>query len=540
MVRRERDVNKQGRMSMTTRKELAAYRPTDLARLTKGLVSAFAGAIEKAGLAFKVEVQDLDEPVFVDHDMWEKIVLNLLSNAFKFTFAGEIELRLQKREGFAHLTVRDTGSSMPAEALPNLFQRFHRVAGAQGRVYEGSGIGLALVGELVKLYGGTVSVTSQPGAGSAFEVAIPLGSSHLPAHQVRQDMASLPLDPQHLAFVAEATGWLPNASPPRAAQAAGAFLPVALPANAPGALLPARRRRILIAEDTADMRAYLMGLLQCVGEVEAVEDGMQALESIRRSRPDLIVSDIMMPHLDGLQFLARLRADPAIAGIASVLLSARAGEKARIEGLQLGANAYLVKPFSANELVARVSTQLKLGEMRRLAETERKRLYEFFLQAQIPLAILLGAEHRFFLANAPYKKLVGKRVIGKTVLELFEKAQSDLLIPLLDQVYATGVPLLAKEVGFRLAGPDGVMQGGFINLSVHPFRESSGEITGLLAVVIDVTQQVRARTAIEDAVAQPHRGKGPSRTLRHDLDPRSAHAAQCAAHGRGTVAKEGA
>jgi signal transduction histidine kinase len=152
---------------------VAAYRPTDLALLTKGLASAFAGAIEKAGLVFKVQVQNLGEPVFVDHDMWEKVVLNLLSNAFKFTFEGEIELRLQKRGKFAHLTVLDTGIGIPAAELPNLFQRFHRV---DGRTYEGSGIGLALVSELVKLHGGTVSVKSEPGVGSAFEVSIPLGS----------------------------------------------------------------------------------------------------------------------------------------------------------------------------------------------------------------------------------------------------------------------------------------------------------------------------------------------------------------------------
>lgn len=481
---------------------VAAYSPTDLPLLTTGLASAFGGAIEKAGLVFKVDIQELGEAVFVDHDMWEKVVLNLLSNAFKFTFEGEIELQLEKRGDFAHLTVRDTGIGIPAEEMPNLFQRFHRVEGVHGRTYEGSGIGLALVSEIVKLHGGTVSVKSQPGTGSAFEVAIPFGSSHLPAHQVRFDSAASAIDPLHLTFVDEASGWLPNPSSAYAADSSSVSSPVDLPAHSPGSLAPGRRRRILIAEDNADMRAYLTGLLHSVGELEAVEDGLEALESIRRSRPDLIISDVMMPHLDGLALLARLRADPAMAGIPFMLLSARAGEESRIEGLRLGADDYLVKPFSANELVARVSTQLKLGEVRSLAEMERNRLYEFFMQAQIPLVILQGADYRFFLANEPYEKLVGKKVVGKTVLELFTKLESDLLIPLLDQVYNTGEALVVKEVGFRLAGKDGVMEDGFIDLSYHPFREASGEITGLLAMVIDVTEHVRARTKIKNVVAR--------------------------------------
>ncbi len=455
----------------------AVYRPTDLPRMTADLASVFRAAIEKAGLTFKVEMRGLGEPVFVDHDMWEKIVLNLLSNAFKFTFQGEIAVRLERRDEHACLTVRDSGSGIPAEELPNLFQRFHRVQGSHGRTYEGSGIGLALINELVKLHGGTIGATSQEGAGSCFEISIPFGSSHLPAECLSQDAAPSAVSPMRSAFIEEASGWVPE---PRRARAANAS-----------------RRRIVIADDNADMRAYLTGLLHPLGAVEAVEDGEAALASIRGSRPDLIVCDVMMPKLDGFGLLKRLRADPGTANLPFVLLSAKAGEESRIEGLRLGADDFLVKPFSARELVARATTQLKLGEARHIAEIERNHLYEFFMQAPIPMVIMLGREYRFFLANEPYEKLVGKKVVGKTVRELFPAQDIDLFIPLLDQVYVTGRPFIGKDLEFRLPDENGALHDGFVDVSYHPFRESSDEIRGILAIAMDVTEQARARKAIE-------------------------------------------
>src|SRR5581483_11341461 len=164
----------------------ANYEPTDLAKLTEHLASTFRSAMEKAGLAFHVDCRPLPEPVYVDHDMWEKVVLNLLSNAFKFTFDGEVSVFLRpSADGrAAELEVRDTGTGIPAAELPRLFERFHRVEGARGRSYEGTGIGLALVQELVKLHGGSIHVESQAGKGSLFHVRIPLGTAHLPAERI--------------------------------------------------------------------------------------------------------------------------------------------------------------------------------------------------------------------------------------------------------------------------------------------------------------------------------------------------------------------
>ena len=157
----------------------AVYEPTDLAKFTAELASVFRSAIERAGLTLIVDCSPLSEPVYVDRDMWEKIVLNLLSNAFKFTFAGEIAVRLRQVNNQAELTVQDTGVGVPAGEFPRLFERFHRVSDTRSRSYEGSGIGLSLVQELVKLHGGTIEVSSQVDVGTTFTVAIPLGKTHL-------------------------------------------------------------------------------------------------------------------------------------------------------------------------------------------------------------------------------------------------------------------------------------------------------------------------------------------------------------------------
>src|SRR6185503_19540130 len=173
----------------------AAYEPVDLRALTRDLASGFRSAVERAGLAFRLESDELAEPAYVDRGMWEKIVLNLLSNAFKFTFQGEISVTLRQRADHYELAVRDTGVGIPENERPHVFERFRRVEGVRARTHEGSGIGLALVQELARMHGGEASVTSAPGQGSTFSVSIPRGSAHLPAERIRapQEAPSVPL-----------------------------------------------------------------------------------------------------------------------------------------------------------------------------------------------------------------------------------------------------------------------------------------------------------------------------------------------------------
>ena len=353
----------------------ACYQPTDLATYSADLASGFRSAVERAGLTLLVDCPALPEPVYVDRSMWEKIVLNLLSNAFKHTFQGRIGLSIQHRPEGVELTVQDTGVGIPAEALPRLFERFYRVQNRRSRTHEGSGIGLALVQEVVHLHGGSVQVESRLDEGSTFTVTLPWGKDHLPAEQIGAgDILPSP-SATAAPYLEEALRWLPDLSPAQ---------PSLL--NTPGRVSGLARPRVLVADDNADMCQYIVRLLSSRYEVVAVGDGLAALTEIRRHPPDLVLSDIMMPQLDGIGLLNALRADPAIHTIPVILLSARAGEESRVEGLEQGADDYLVKPFSAQELVARVATHLDLARVRRSAETEitRSKLFLERIAASTP------------------------------------------------------------------------------------------------------------------------------------------------------------
>jgi signal transduction histidine kinase len=326
---------------------------TELGRFTAELASSFESVVSKAGLKLIIDCPPLPERVHVDHSMWEKIVFNLVSNAFKFTFAGEIEVRIRPRGEYVELTVRDTGTGIPAAELPRIFERFHRVQGAKSRSYEGTGIGLALVYQLVRQHGGEITVSSEEGKGSIFRVTLPLGvrnglSGFSPAESKRGG-ANEGTSTTAAAYVEEAEHWLPE-------EGLGGEPPVVHPGKA--------RPRVLLADDNHDMRAYVARLLAEHYEVTSVPNGEAAWAEIRRSPPDLVLTDVMMPDLDGFGLLRRLRLDPKTEAIPVILLSARAGEDARVEGLDRGADDYLVKPFSARELLARVQTHLNLFRLR--------------------------------------------------------------------------------------------------------------------------------------------------------------------------------
>ncbi|CAM5323396.1 histidine kinase OS=Streptomyces cyaneofuscatus OX=66883 GN=G3I52_03160 PE=4 SV=1 [Streptomyces cyaneofuscatus] len=340
----------------------ASYEPVDLATVTGALASVFRSAVENAGLDFRVECEPLPEPVYIDRGMWEKVVLNLLSNALKFTFDGSIRVSVGVQDDGAVVRITDTGIGVAAKEMPRLFERFHRIENARSRSNEGSGIGLALVKELVGLHGGVITADSTEGEGTSFTIRLPFGSAHLPADAVRAEAGDDTSPDAAAPFVQEALRWLPSeqtgvavGEPHRVPQAVG---------EAPATRLSAQAR-VLIADDNADMREYLSRLLRGAGyQVHAVDDGQQALEAIRAGAPDLVVSDVMMPRLNGLSLVRALRTDSRTASVPVVLLSARAGQEASIEGLRSGADDYLVKPFAAAELLARVEANVKLARLR--------------------------------------------------------------------------------------------------------------------------------------------------------------------------------
>ena len=353
----------------------ASFELVDLPSFTAELASMFRSAFDRAGLTFDVDCPPLPQGVeaYVDRDMWEKVVFNLLSNAFKFTFRGGVRISIGTADaGLIELRVADTGIGIAPGELPRLFERFHRIEGARGRSQEGSGIGLALVQELVKLHGGTVRVESEPGQGSTFIVSVPSGRSHLSAERVHKPhvVPSSALSAE--LFVEEALRWLPDGEIDE-----GTGWPfAAYEPDVVGTSAGASGARVLVVDDNADMRDYLKRLLAPQYDVESVVDASDALAAVARRVPDLVLSDVMLPGRDGLDLLESLRGNPATATVPIILLSARAGEEAKVEGLRAGANDYMVKPFSARELLARVESQLTLAALRAEIDQERERRYE--------------------------------------------------------------------------------------------------------------------------------------------------------------------
>ena len=447
----------------------ASYTPVDLASLTTELASVFRSATARAGLALEIDCPPLAEPVWVDQDMWEKIVLNLLSNAFKFTLEGGITVRLRQDGRRVRLAVEDTGTGIPAQELPRLFDRFHRVEGARGRTHEGTGIGLALVQELVKLHGGEARAGSVLGQGSTFTVTLPLGTAHLPAERLgaERTLSSTALGAQP--YVEEALRWLPEEAGAPADEIERELVPELPWGDAGGGM----RARVLLADDNADMRDYLGRLLSRRYEVRIAADGAEALSLLRSNRPDLLLCDVMMPRLDGFALLREIRADPALAGLPVILLSARAGEEASIEGLEAGADDYLVKPFSARELLARVGANLKMARLR--GEFERR----------------LGADLR---------AMTRLHEIGLRCLRA-DAEERECLAEILD----AAIEISGAEKGVvQLMDPETdtleiAVQRGFDPAFLGFFRRVTREGTGVAATAL----RSRARVLVEDAEKSP-------------------------------------
>jgi len=411
----------------------ASYQATDLADLTADLASVFRSAVERAGMTLVVDWPSLGEPAYVDRDLWEKVVLNLVSNAFKFTLAGSIEVTLRREGESAVLRVKDTGTGITPEQLPQIFERFHRIEGARARTHEGTGIGLALVRELVQLHGGTVGVESTPGLGTTFTVKIPLGDAHLPDGHipVQGSAESTALGIGH--YIEEASRWLSNV---KETKETGGELPGASSGGLP-------RPKVLLADDNADMRDYVGRLLSDLYEVEAVPDGEAALRSALASPPDLILTDVMMPGLDGFGLLQKVRADPRTQAVPIIMLSARAGEEARVEGLTAGVDDYLIKPFGARELRARVSALLEMARVRlEAARTERVLRDEAEAAGERVASILESITDGFAAVDGDWKityfNAAAERLTGMSRLAIMGR-----------DYWATFPGLAESEIGIR-------------------------------------------------------------------------------------------
>ncbi|WP_199296097.1 ATP-binding protein [Trichocoleus sp. FACHB-591] len=477
----------------------ALYEPTDLAALTTELASVFRSAIERADLHLVVDCQRLPEAIYVDREMWEKIVLNLLSNAFKFTFNGEISARLQWMQDHVELAIRDTGIGIPATEIPHLFERFHRVKGAQGRSFEGSGIGLSLVQELVKLHGGAIAVESIEGQGTCFTVSIPTGAAHLPPERISDTRTSSTTAVGSASFVAEALRWLPEkdvyvseTTPQEINKRINVGANLSLNSSS---LLPQPAARILLADDNADMRDYVKRLLSQRYTVETVTDGLAALAAIHHHPPDLVLTDVMMPGLDGFALLRSLRSDPQTQDIPIILLSARAGEESRVEGLEAGADDYLIKPFSARELLARVEATLKLARLRQEATQREQGLRAEAEAVRVRLeSVLAGINDQFIVLDREWRySFINEqvlRVTGKRKEELLGQRVWDVFPDMVNSLFGTEVCRAVAEqtvVRFEVFYPP--YQRWFEN-RIYPFAE------GVTIFVTDISDRKQVETAL--------------------------------------------
>ncbi|TDE86926.1 ATP-binding protein [Deinococcus sp. S9] len=487
----------------------ASYVPTDLATVTADLASSFRSAMERAGLRYGVEVSPLSEPVYVDPEMWEKVVLNLLSNAFKFTLSGEVAVTLAQEGREAVLRVRDSGVGIPAAELGRLFERFHRVEGQRGRSFEGTGIGLALVREIVALHGGRVEVQSAEGQGTTFTVRLPLGSAHLPPERLGAERTLSSTATGALPYVEEALRWLPGEARPET---------LAEPEGAP---LPGERGQVLLVDDNADLRDYIARLLAPQHDVRVVPDGQAALEAVAEALPDLVITDVMMPRLDGFGLLRALRENPRTRELPVIMLSARAGEEARVQGLMAGADDYLVKPFSARELLAKVGAHLALARLRREA-LAREQAYSAELEARVAErarevvqwrdryeVAVRGAGALIYdwdpatngiLYSGAVEHITGYRAdelpgrLEDWTERLIHPEDRAAFAHEIERVLATGE---AFQLGFRVVRRDGTVLD--VEDDGYFMRDEAGRVRHMVGFVRDVTERKRAETALRQA-----------------------------------------
>ncbi|KAJ3176503.1 hypothetical protein HDU87_005197 [Geranomyces variabilis] len=497
------------------------YVECNLASPTVDAASMFRAAIEKGGLKFTVDVDQNVDGMWVDLDMWDKIVCNLISNAYKFTLQGEIIVTLRRHEKVALLSVQDTGCGIAQDAVPKLFQRFYRVAGSKGRSHEGSGIGLALAMELVQLHSGRCWAESKVGVGTTIFIEIPIGCDHLPKNAIKIRRESAPsvvreneLNKREVrrgGFLAETAKWSSplDADVSSTSPRTSGTLSMANPNDDTGAVDPPleifgrTNFHILLADDNADMRDYVSRLLlQSQYQVTVVSDGAKALESAIASPPDLILSDIMMPNLDGVGLLRAIRQNPKLKYIPMILLSARAGEEAKVQGLELGADDYLVKPFSRKELLARVHTHLELGLLRRnLEQALLARESEFKLLCQMaPVGISRGDGHdSLTFVNETWRDIMGMEA-GRLSSSSSEEEEEEIAYPLkwMHKVHPDDSARLQEQMQqfsdlearysceFRLVLPNRVPSERHVVMHCAPVTDR-GKKTSWFSALVDVT-----------------------------------------------------
>jgi signal transduction histidine kinase/ligand-binding sensor domain-containing protein/DNA-binding response OmpR family regulator len=332
--------------------ETVHARRLDLGQFVNSIARTFVPLAERKAIAYDVHVPAEPVAIYADPDHLDRALSNLLSNAFKFTLhGGAVRVTVTNDESSARISVRDSGPGIPAAELSRVFDRFHRVPSTAAS-HPGTGIGLALARELVVLQGGSVGVESDEGFGSTFTITLRLGKAHLAPEQIVDETTTVP--------------WTPRGAGSEPVALPSSGVPVMSDAATDAAVDAADLTTVLVVDDNAEVRAYVRQHLAPRYRVIEAVNGEEGLDTARRLLPDLVLSDVMMPVMDGYALCRALKTSPETEFIPVILLTARAEAEDKLTGLSEQADDYLTKPFDVRELLARVANIVAMR--RRLRE----------------------------------------------------------------------------------------------------------------------------------------------------------------------------
>lgn len=367
-----------------------SFRPCDLVEFVTQIVDSFRPYCEKKGLQVTTDLVNCPT-VYLDIEKFDKVLYNLLSNAMKFTpEQGTIAVKLATKDNHCILQVQDSGIGILPQQIPYLFERFHQAEGSENRSYEGSGLGLSLVKELVELHGGNVSVDSVYGQGTTFTLELLTGSSHLPVGRILDTAADLNTsratvelaDLEQTDFDIEAFGQRLNSLPNLEINDSQLL---SLTNQGTG-------HSILVVDDNPDLRVYVSDILRRNGyQIDTARNGIEGYLLAQRIKPSLIITDLMMPVVTGLEMIKMIRSEEELKGIPIILLTAKADEESRIQGTEQGADAYLAKPFNDRELLAEARNLLALKENEKRILGLNSYLTESVLKRFLPTALVRKA-----------------------------------------------------------------------------------------------------------------------------------------------------
>ncbi|OZJ06458.1 hypothetical protein BZG36_00614 [Bifiguratus adelaidae] len=479
-----------------------AFLPTDISAYIIDLASVFRSAFDSANLKYEVDVAPVATMAYLDREMMEKVIYNLISNALKCTVTGKVTVRVREVDNEkVEISVIDTGVGIRKEDIPFLFERFYRVESNLKRSNEGTGIGLALTKEIISVHQGEITVQSVEGEGSAFSIVLPLGKEHLDPSTIvdtadgytqpyrqrevteqyfEEILTSLPTLGLSKAQVTNdhASENGPTSSVGKAGTIARSPLSPFTPFSQIHEYGFAIYRYVLIADDNADMGEYLQFLLSPFWKVKVCHNGDEAFEVARKNPPGLVVADVMMPRLNGLDFVRKIRSDLELCTLPVILISARGDDNSQVEGLEAGADDYMVKPFNSKEIIARVRTHLELGRLR--SEFER-------LTTLSPVGMFqYDANGKLMFRSKSLTKIAdaGSSQIWTTV------HPDD--ISMVRRVWDHSFKVQSREkIEFRYVHRDGKVV--WVLAEWGPEYGEDGKFLGIIGAVTDVTERVEAQ-----------------------------------------------